>query len=114
MSFLLLSQEARLSTATDCTETRGWSLHHNWDFGILATVGGISTDASIKNTTVADTKHGGILILRRGSGILQASSSIDNVTVIGYTSETECVRCMVESDSGCHPNLSPRSYKYVQ
>lgn len=111
---LLLLQEARLSSGTDCTRTSGWSLHHNWDFGILASVGGLTTDATIKNSTVADTKHGGILILRKGSGTVEASSSIENVTVIGYTSETECVRCIQGSDSGCHSNLSPRSYRYAQ
>ena len=94
-----------------CSQISKFVSHHNWDFGILASVQGIPTDVVIRDSIIADTKHAGVLVLRRGPFTEEAKVSLTSNVFVGSSFENECKRCRVNSDTGCHLQLSMQSYK---
>jgi hypothetical protein len=96
----------------ECTSTHDFTAHHCWDFGILAGLNGIPTDVVLERPVVADIKHAGILILRKGSMTAPATATVQGAVLLGASEPSECAKCRARTDLGCHPNLSKQSYRY--
>ena len=54
------------SAGAECTGVRRFSAWRNWDFGVLAGLQGISTSVLLEEVSVVESRHAGILILKRG------------------------------------------------
>ncbi len=75
---------------------------------------GISTDVKLYNTTVADNKHAGVLILKLGGMDQVANVDLIGGIIAGQSADT-CNACVTlnsggMTDSGCPPVLSRQSY----
>ncbi|KAK3258451.1 hypothetical protein CYMTET_32501, partial [Cymbomonas tetramitiformis] len=85
-------------------------VHHCWDFGVLAGLQGLAEDVLLEDAMVADTRHAGVLILRKGTMTEQVEAAMRGGALVGASATEECRKCAVTSDPGCHPNLSRQSY----
>ena len=54
------------SLAAGCTLLRNLTAFMSWDFGVITTQG-ITTDVQLLDVNVLDSKHAGVLILKRGA-----------------------------------------------
>ena len=96
-----------------CTQLAGFSGWRNWDFGVLAAVRGMGTNAVIDRVAVAETKHVGLraLQVRSSSSITaEANVTVTNSAFVGQTDATACQDCPTGSEKGCAPNLSIQSF----
>ena len=97
--------------ARTCTQVKGFSAWRNWDFGILASVRGLSTDALFTNVAFAENRHSSLTPLLVSSD-LSANTSlyIQNAVFIGQTNPSVCSECTTGKEIGCHANPSTMSF----
>ena len=96
-----------------CTQLTGFSGWKNWDFSVLATVRGMTTNARFDSVAVAETKHVGLraLQIRSASSITsEANATISNSAFVGQTDPSSCQDCPTGKEVGCAPNLSIQSF----
>ena len=73
------------SPGAPCTGVRRFAAWRNWDFGILAGLQGIGTSVLLEEVAAVDSRHAGILVLKKGratedheaniiGGLIRASS----------------------------------------
>ena len=54
------------SPGASCTGVRRFAAWRNWDFGVLAGLQGIVTSVLLEEVTAVDSRHAGILVLKKG------------------------------------------------
>ena len=93
------------TTGALCTAVTNFTAWRTWDFGVLASIGGISTDVAMTGVVVAEGKHAGVQVLRQGNTDDPAQVTIAKSAFIG-TFTASCTECLSGTELACHPYLS--------
>ena len=98
-------------TYAACTQLAGFSGWRNWDFGVLAAVRGMSTNAVIDRVAVAETKHVGLRALQKRTSVTtEVNVTVSNSAFVGQTDASACQDCLTGREAGCAPNPSSQSF----
>ena len=71
---------------------------------------GISTNVELRNVSVLDTKHAGVMILRVGDFTDKAEAVWKGGLLSGQSTSAVCSACPNLTAAGCHKKLSRKSY----
>ena len=82
------------SSAAGCTQIHGYTTAFSWDFGLI-TMTGLPTDLDLIDCSFVNSKHVGVLPMRRGAMTDRAAVRYVGGSVVGVTSPDVCtVRCV--------------------
>ncbi|KAG1658047.1 hypothetical protein FOA52_004206 [Chlamydomonas sp. UWO 241] len=108
------------SRAAGCTALANATVWMSWDFGVVTT-GGIDTHVLMEHVNVLDSKHAGVMLLKRGLMHDPGEVNITGGVVAGASHPLGCSFCSVRTagledggaftgDAGCPAKVAPTSY----
>lgn len=106
------------SQAASCTLMYNFTTYMNWDYGVIST-GGISTNVTLNQVSIADSKFAGALILVSGAMTTKGTVTYQDCNFVGVSSPDVCGLCTARSgdggkpDAGCHSKVARTSYNQV-
>jgi hypothetical protein len=103
----MIPRAAEGGAATSCTQIHGFTTAFAWDFGLI-TMTGLPTDLDLIDCSFVNSKHAGVLPMRRGGMTDTAVVRYIGGSVVGATDADVCQVPMPDLLDCCSPQLQGR------